>query len=165
MGMTINIYLFKVGRSPIPQFDVFNLKPNRQYYFRVTAKSRKGIESEMMTKGRVDLSKATKMPVFAKELTPYVRVLKGQPLDLAVEYSGEPVPKVKWMRVDKDIETIEPIQVTETSSGVRLDKVTASNAGKYTCELSNAAGKVNTSCYVDVAETEVLFNSYERAKR
>ena len=27
-------YWVEVGRSPIPQFDIFNLKPNREYYFR-----------------------------------------------------------------------------------------------------------------------------------
>ena len=74
-----------MGRSPIPQFDVFNLKPKRQYYFRVTAKSRQGVESEIMTKGRVDLSKATKMPEFKKELPAYVRGLKGEDLVLECE--------------------------------------------------------------------------------
>ena len=51
----------------------------------MTAKSRKGVESEIMTKGRVDLAKATKMPKFIKELPPYVRVLKGNPLRLECE--------------------------------------------------------------------------------
>ena len=27
-------YWVEVGRSPIPQFDIFNLKPRREYYFR-----------------------------------------------------------------------------------------------------------------------------------
>ena len=27
-------YWVEVGRSPIPQFDIFNLKPKREYYFR-----------------------------------------------------------------------------------------------------------------------------------
>ena len=36
----------------------------------------------MMTKGRVDLSKATKMPKFTKELPSNVRVLRSCPLRL-----------------------------------------------------------------------------------
>ena len=31
-------YWVEVGRSPIPQFDIFNLKPKREYYFRRVAK-------------------------------------------------------------------------------------------------------------------------------
>ena len=31
-------YWVEVGRSPIPQFDVFNLKPKREYYFRRVSK-------------------------------------------------------------------------------------------------------------------------------
>jgi hypothetical protein len=32
-------YWVEMGRSPIPQFDVFNLKPKRQYYFRDVLKA------------------------------------------------------------------------------------------------------------------------------
>ena len=35
-------YWVEVGRSPIPQFDIFNLKPRREYYFRRVAKRHKG---------------------------------------------------------------------------------------------------------------------------
>lgn len=75
----------QVGRSPITQFDAFNLKPNRQYYFRVTAKSRRGVEFELMTKGKVDLSKSTEMPKFTKQMPNYLRILEGQPLALSCE--------------------------------------------------------------------------------
>ena len=37
--------------------------------------------------------------------------------------------------------------------------------GKYTCEITNAAGRASTSCQVDVAESEKVFRSYQKAKR
>ena len=33
-------YWVEVGRSPIPQFDIFNLKPRREYYFRRVSNSK-----------------------------------------------------------------------------------------------------------------------------
>lgn len=74
-----------MGRSPIPQFDAFNLKPLRQYYFRVTGKSRKGVEFELMTKTKVDLTKSTKMPKFSRDLPTHLRVRKGRPFTLECE--------------------------------------------------------------------------------
>jgi hypothetical protein len=46
-----------------------------------------------MTKGRVDLSKSTKMPKFTKDLPSHVRVLRGGPLrlDCAVSKSKHKV--------------------------------------------------------------------------
>ncbi len=160
-------YWLELGRSPIPQFDAFHLKPQRQYYFRVTAKSRKGVECEMMTKGRVDLSKATKMPAFTKEMPTHLRLLKGTPLTLECEFVGEPCPSVRWTRVQRRPELITSgVKTTPNSSSFTTDFVTSeSHSGKYTCELHNVAGRVTNSCYVEIINDERLFKSYERAKR
>ena len=77
---------------------------NSHFFSRVTAKSRYSVVSEMMTKGRVDLSKATKMPKFTKDLPSNVRVLRNCPLRLECAFEGEPAPSVKWMRTRSDIE-------------------------------------------------------------
>lgn len=78
----------ELGRTPITQYDVFNLKPKRQYYFRVTAKSKRGVELQMMTKGKVDLAKSTKKPEFTQKPTTLVRALKGNSLVLECEVKG-----------------------------------------------------------------------------
>ncbi len=201
---------FQVGRSPIPQFDAFNLKPARQYYFRVTARSRRGVEFEAMTRGRVDLSKATAVPVVRTPTTPYKRVLRGTGLGLECQFSGEPTPTFRWTHTSSSgtvrvleegvssaqIEKQEDKKVEEeeeAASGpiivarINVDKIEASDAGrlifglspfmsvlsdmrlcaigKYTCEMTNAAGRASTSCQVDVVESEKVFRSYEKAKK
>jgi len=74
--------VFQVGRSPIPQFDAFTLKPDRQYHFRVTARSRRGEECQMMTRERVDLARATTAPEVVHGLSATTRVLAGQDISL-----------------------------------------------------------------------------------
>ena len=74
------------------------------FLHRVTAKSRYSVVSEMMTKGRVDLSKATKMPKFTKDLPSNVRVLRDCPLRLECAFEGEPAPAVKWTRTRSDVD-------------------------------------------------------------
>ena len=54
---------------------------------------------------------------------------------------------------------------TICTTGFTLESATASDAGKYTCEIANAVGRASTSCYVDVVDDEKVFRSYQRAKR
>ena len=51
------------------------------------------------------------------------------------------------------------------SSVISIDNVKAENAGKYSCEITNIAGRANTFCYIDVVKDEKVFKSYERAKK
>ena len=128
-----------------------------------------------MTKGKVDLNKATKTPKFTKELVNYKRVLMGTPLKLESICAGEPLPKIKWthtLNKPKPItSSISKIPGTEKdpqemiSSVISIDNVKAENAGKYSCEITNIAGRANTFCYIDVVKDEKVFKSYERAKK
>lgn len=39
------------------------------------------------------------------------------------------------------------------------------DAGKYTCELSNAAGRTSKSTQVEVVNDKEMYRAYERAKK
>lgn len=39
------------------------------------------------------------------------------------------------------------------------------DAGKYSCELSNAAGRASKSTHVEVVSDERMYRAYERAKK
>ena len=75
----------ELGRTPIPQFDAFNLKPNKCYHFRVTARNKRGWGDAIMTTHKVDLSRPTQMPVITSEMYPIMKALKDSPLKLSIQ--------------------------------------------------------------------------------
>ena len=77
----------ELGRTPIPQYDAFNLKPNKCYHFRVTARNKSGWGESIMTTHKVDLSRPTQMPVISSSMEPVVKALKGSRVRLSVQES------------------------------------------------------------------------------
>ena len=75
----------ELGRTPIPQFDAFNLKPNKCYHFRVTARNKRGWGDAIMTTHMVDLSKPTQMPVITSDMDPIIKALKASSLRLSIQ--------------------------------------------------------------------------------
>ncbi len=75
----------EIGRSPLPQFDAFNLKPNKCYHFRVTARNKRGWGDSIMTTHKVDLSRPTQMPAITTALLPSIKTFAGSSLRLTVE--------------------------------------------------------------------------------
>ena len=78
----------ELGRTPIPQYDAFNLKPNKCYHFRVTARNKRGWGDAIMTTHKVDLSRPTQMPTITTSLQPAVKALKNSPVRLTVQVSS-----------------------------------------------------------------------------
>ncbi len=79
----------EIGRTPIPQYDVFNLKPNKCYHFRVTARNKRGWGDSIMTTHKVDLSKPTQMPVINTDMDSVIKSLAGSTVKLNVRISGK----------------------------------------------------------------------------
>ena len=75
----------ELGRTPIPQYDAFNLKPNKCYHFRVTARNKSGWGESIMTTHKVDLNRPTQMPVISSSLDPVIKALKGSSVRLSVQ--------------------------------------------------------------------------------
>merc|ERR1712128_219124 len=70
----------ELGRTPIAQFDAFNLKPDKCYHFRVTARNKRGWGDPIMTTHKVDLSKPTQMPVITSDMDSMIKSLKDSPV-------------------------------------------------------------------------------------
>ena len=157
----------EIGRTPIPQYDVFNLKPNKCYHFRVTARNKQGWGDSIMTTHKVDLNKPTQMPKISSELDPIVKTFNGSDLRLAVSVSGEPSPSVKWMRDNEDINTLEGYNVYQDEIGcyVEISNIDSSYAGKYTVTASNLAGRASKSIIVQVLNDENIYQAYSKFKR
>ena len=157
----------EIGRTPIPQYDVFNLKPNKCYHFRVTARNKQGWGDSIMTTHKVDLNKPTQMPKISSELDPIVKTFNGSDLRLAVSVSGEPSPSIKWMRDNEDINTLEGYNVYQDEIGcyVEISNINSSYAGKYTVTASNLAGRASKSIMVQVLNDENIYQAYSKFKR
>ncbi|TRY61201.1 hypothetical protein TCAL_10078 [Tigriopus californicus] len=151
-------YWMELGRTPITQYDVFNLKPKRQYYFRVTAKSKRGVELQMMTKGKVDLAKSTKKPEFTQKPSTLIRAMRGHSLVLECEFFGEPPPSVTWTHSSMgSLSSDTKTDGTQQRSRMELKEP---QPGRVMCQITNEAGSSSTATVVDVMENEKLYQLY-----
>ena len=157
----------ELGRTPIPQYDVFNLKPDKSYHFRVTARNKRGWGDSIMTTHKVDLSKPTQMPTITSDIDNVLKTLSGSLVKLNVRIAGEPKPAVKWMRDSVDVESLEGINVyhSEAGSCVEIPTVDKGCVGKYTVTAANTAGKVAKSITLEVLDDPDIHATYLRFKR
>ncbi|XP_071942496.1 myosin light chain kinase, smooth muscle-like [Antedon mediterranea] len=66
--------------------------------------------------------------------------------------TGDPIPEVKWMKDGQAIPEETRIQIleNETEHSIEISDVIQSDAGRYSCVLSNPAGKTTASCQLSV---------------
>ena len=157
----------ELGRTPIPQFDAFNLKPNKCYHFRVTARNKRGWGDAIMTSHKVDLSRPTVMPAITSDLDPIVKALAGSPLRLAVQVSGEPRPKVSWMKDGREVTESHELTVTNESQGsvLEISSIDATNVGKYMVTAANLAGRTTKAVQVQAVENRQVFEGYTKFRK
>lgn len=74
----------------------------------------------------------------------------GGSLRLRVAFTGRPVPAISWSKPGVDLENRGFIEVTDTATTLIIDKVHRYDAGKYTLEASNSAGKKDASILVKI---------------
>ena len=157
----------EIGRTPIPQFDVFNLKPNKCYHFRVTARNKRGWGDAMMTTHKVDLSRPTQMPSISSEHDPVVKTFVGSDLKLTLQVSGEPRPTIRWTKNSEDIEDLEGYNVYDDDMGchVEISSISSDYSGKYTLTAINLAGRATKSIMVQVLSDQKIYEAYKQFKR
>ena len=157
----------ELGRTPIPQFDAFNLKPDKCYHFRVTARNKRGWGDALMTSHKVDLSRPTVMPTITSDLDPIMKALSGSDLRLAVQVAGEPRPHVSWQKDGQDAADMDGVTVINdgTVFAVQISEVTPSTVGKYTVTAANLAGRTTKSVHVQAVESQLVFEAYTKFKK
>ena len=149
----------ELGRTPIPQFDAFNLKPNKCYHFRVTARNKSGWGDSLMTMHKVDLSKPTQMPVITTSMDSTIKALQGSSVKLTVQVSGEPYPKVSWHKDLVDTKNIHGTSTQEDGSihHIEIENVNKETEGKYTITAMNTAGRTTKSIQIQMIDNEEVF--------
>lgn len=76
-----------MGVTPINAFDAFNLRPGREYKFRVTPRNRYGWGEPVTMTNSVLVIESTDLPEFTKILPGQLKVLEGTPVKLECEAS------------------------------------------------------------------------------
>ena len=155
----------ELGRTPIPQFDAFNLKPNKCYHFRVTARNKGGWGEALMTMHKVDLSKPTQMPVISSNMDSVIKCLKGSSVSLSVKITGEPAPRVTWTRDCVDTRNIDGTSQNDSGDILDIEAVTEETEGKYTVTATNTAGRATKSVQVQMVNNEQVFAAYKKFEK
>ncbi|XP_067124006.1 muscle M-line assembly protein unc-89-like, partial [Centruroides vittatus] len=93
-----------------------------------------------------------KVPEFSSYLKP-AQFYEGESGQLIAKVTGEPMPKIKWLKNGKPILPSDHIKLSESPDGtvtLTFDKVTPDDAGKYTLVISNEAGEEKSEAPVAV---------------
>lgn len=90
-------------------------------------------------------------PTFEKPLA-NLEVADGQSLELECVVSGDPEPKVTWMKDGVSLTSSESLEVKYKNgvAKVIIGQVSHADAGTYVCQAKNTAGKVDTQCQLKV---------------
>lgn len=94
-------------------------------------------------------------PVFLQELT-NLQVMDGSQVRMAVEVTANPPPEVIWLHNGKEIQESEDFQFEKNGNEYSLfiQEVFPEDTGKYTCEVWNDHGEVQTQAILTVKEPQ-----------
>lgn len=96
--------------------------------------------------------KSGKAPEFNAYLKP-AQFTEGESGQLIAKITGDPLPKVTWLKNGKPIVPSDHIKLSENPDGsisLSIDKVTPEDAGKYAVVISNEAGEEKSEAPVAI---------------
>lgn len=158
----------ELGVSPINCFDVFNLKANSQYHFRVTPRNRYGWGHSVQTSSPITVGGAECLPEFTKILPGQLKVLLGRDFTLDCIVKGMPRPKIVWYKDQVAIrDSAERISIQTTGFGLcrlQIKNVQSIDSGRYTCEATNSQGRVSTFARLQAVADYKIYEADNKLK-
>ncbi|XP_078408314.1 myosin light chain kinase, smooth muscle-like isoform X2 [Cetorhinus maximus] len=120
---------------------------------KVTVKERK--TTKKTESASVEDSERTFAPIILKELTD-LQVMDGSQVRMTVEVAGNPAPEIIWLHNGKEIQESEDFQFEKNGNEYSLfiQEVFPEDTGKYTCEVWNDIGEVQTQAILTVQEPQ-----------
>ncbi|XP_072331662.1 myosin light chain kinase, smooth muscle-like isoform X2 [Scyliorhinus torazame] len=120
---------------------------------KVTVNERKS--TKRTESASVEDSKITFAPVILKELTD-LQVMDGSQVRMTMEVAANPLPEIIWLHNGKEIQESEDFQFEKNGNEYNLfiQEVFPEDTGKYTCEVWNDIGEVQTHAILTVQEPQ-----------
>lgn len=131
-----------------------NLVAGETYQFRVTAVNKAGKGEPSDATGDVIAKPRKLAPKINIAGLLDIRVRAGTPININVDFEGEPTPKASWKVNDKSLESNEHVTVTskEKRDEIRIESSVRGDTGIYTITVENEHGKDRASCSVTVLD-------------
>ncbi|XP_071488548.1 protein Obscurin-like [Diadema antillarum] len=136
------------------KFCIEELDPEGSYMFRVRAESESGISEPGEESDLIRLKDVGNKPLFVNTTEEVFTVKEGK-ATLSCTVTGDPKPKVTWMREEEILKTNDVFKISAQPNGVctlEVQKVTSNDIGEYRCIATNEHGETSCRLYLDVAE-------------
>ncbi|XP_045034081.1 myosin light chain kinase, smooth muscle isoform X2 [Daphnia magna] len=161
----------EVAMTCITSTDVYNLKPEREYLFRITPRNKYGWGESLVSSTPIQTVSRTGLPHFHRQLHPQIKALEHTDVELLTEVSGQLTPLVEWYRDGSKLDGVKQPRYELRSIGsdcrhaltIHDVQMETDDDSKFTCEAVNPAGRVATFSRVlvvtdqRVAEADALF--------
>ncbi|KAK7060070.1 hypothetical protein SK128_021760, partial [Halocaridina rubra] len=165
-----------LGVTPIPSFDVYHLKQDREYLFRVTPRNKYGWGEPVMTPRPIRVGRKIEHPTFPRCLPRQVRAMPGGSISLDAQVTGEPMPEIRWYKDGSHIDVDRyPRFSSITSEGsmhhifgflckvsLRIDDLQWEDEGKYELEVLNPGGRITSYTRVSTTNDCSILEAQER---
>ncbi|XP_076762738.1 obscurin isoform X1 [Xylocopa sonorina] len=101
--------------------------------------------------GKLQPDVAEEKPSFVNPMRD-VYVEEGQPLNLSVSFTGNPIPDVNWSKDGAPVEPSDRLTVTcdGKKTELEINPCSAKDAGEYQCRISNPLGEDTTQAMANV---------------
>ncbi|XP_050541447.1 myosin light chain kinase, smooth muscle-like isoform X2 [Daktulosphaira vitifoliae] len=153
----------EVGMTSSNNLDIYNLKPNTGYKFRVTARNRFGWGESISTSNYIDIFEPEHLPEFIQPLPGETKVLINDNKILHCHVQGSPKPQVVWF---KDGELVTEKYCQEyTEKGkctLTITNATDEDNGRYVCEATNIQGRICTYSVVEVIANRQIVQAEQK---
>lgn len=131
-----------------------DLHPGEIYQFRVRAVNKAGKGEPSDPTGDIEAKPRKMAPKINLGGLLDIRVKAGTPINLDVNFEGEPKPKATWKINDKPLNVNERVEITTTekTSKIFIPFSARGDTGVYTLSVENEHGKDKASCQVTVLD-------------
>lgn len=135
----------KIGLSTVTTFQVQDLLPNTEYFYRVAANNKAGWGEYLTMRSPVKTLSLGMKPAFSKEFPSSLFVSETETFTIEAFYEGTPEPNVKWYRNGIEISEDNDHKIsTIPKDGVSTLLVKRPEAGcddgVYSCHIENEGG-------------------------